>query len=218
DHLYIPLGGNRAGRWRTHLNLVITFALGGLWHGASWMFVIWGLLPLLALQKDLRVEQAATIGAVYLAVWGSSQLLTGPLSDRLGRKPLITGGLLLQSVGILLLALLTDYAGWLITAGVMGIGTGMVYPTLLAAVSDVANPLWRASALGVYRLWRDSGYAFGALFGGILADLFTLQTAVVAVGLLTLVSGLVTAILLSETIPDRPTSVAYPARQGEKLA
>ncbi len=179
--------------------------------------VIWGLLPLLALQKDLRVEQAATIGAVYLAVWGSSQLLTGSLSDHLGRKPLITGGLLLQSAGILLLALLTDYVGWLIAAGIMGIGTGMVYPTLLAAVSDVANPLWRASALGVYRLWRDSGYAFGALLGGILADLFTLQAAVVAVGILTLTSSLVTATLLPETLPNGSTSVGYPCLKGEKL-
>ncbi|GIK63840.1 MAG: MFS transporter [Chloroflexota bacterium] len=179
--------------------------------------VIWGLLPLLALQKDLRVEQAATIGAVYLAVWGSSQLLTGSLSDHLGRKPLITGGLLLQSAGILLLALLTDYVGWLIAAGIMGIGTGMVYPTLLAAVSDVANPLWRASALGVYRLWRDSGYAFGALLGGILADLFTLQAAVVAVGILTLTSSLVTATLLPETLSNGSTSVGYPCLKGEKL-
>ncbi|GIK64348.1 MAG: MFS transporter [Chloroflexota bacterium] len=176
--------------------------------------VIWGLLPLLALQKDLQVEQAATIGGVYLAVWGSSQLLTGPLSDRLGRKPLITGGLLLQSAGILLLALVTDYVGWLIAAGIMGIGTGMVYPTLLAAVSDVASPLWRASALGVYRLWRDSGYAFGALFGGILADLFTLQVAVVAVGLLTLASSFITMVLLSETLPHLPISLPEPDKRS----
>ncbi len=169
--------------------------------------VIWGLLPLLALKSDLQVEQAATIGGTYLAVWGSSQLLTGPLSDRMGRKPLITGGLLLQSFGILLFALVAQYLGWLVAAVIMGLGTGMVYPTLLASISDVANPLWRASALGVYRLWRDSGYAFGALLGGILADVFTLQVAVAAIGLLTLISSVVTAVLLPETLPHPSTSL-----------
>ncbi|KAB2892900.1 MAG: MFS transporter [Bacteroidetes bacterium] len=164
--------------------------------------VIWGLLPLLALQADIPVGQAAIIGGTYLAVWGISQLFMGMGSDRIGRKPLITSGLLIQASGILLFALVSDYVGWLVAAVIMGLGTGMVYPTLLAAVGDLADPLWRGSAVGVYRLWRDSGYAFGALGGGLLADVFSLQIAVTIIALLTLLSSLLTAALLPETLPQ----------------
>jgi MFS family permease len=165
--------------------------------------VIWGLLPLLALQTGIEVEQVATIGGTYLATWGISQLFMGLWSDRIGRKPLISGGLLVQSLGIFLFVVLSNYAGWIAAALIMGLGTGMVYPTLLAAVSDLADPLWRASAVGVYRLWRDSGYAFGALVGGILADVFSLQMAVTVIALLTLCSSLLTAALLPETLPQQ---------------
>ncbi len=161
--------------------------------------VIWGLLPLLAAKAGISVSQAAALGGVYLGVWGSSQLITGPLSDRIGRKILITGGLWVQAIGIALFVLSSGQLPWLLAIAVMGLGTGMVYPTLQAAISDVAHPSWRASALGVYRLWRDSGYAFGALLGGVLADLFAIQVAVVAIAVLTALSGLVTFILLPET-------------------
>jgi MFS family permease len=169
--------------------------------------VIWGLLPLLALQAGISVEQAAAIGGSYLAVWGISQLAMGLWSDRIGRKPLITGGLLVQSSGIFLFAILSNYAGWMLAAIIMGLGTGMVYPTLLAAVSDLADPLWRASAVGVYRLWRDSGYVFGALGGGILADIFSLEIAVIVIALLTLASSLLMATLLPETLPQHSKSI-----------
>ncbi len=162
--------------------------------------VIWGLLPLLALKAGISVAQAAALGGTYLAVWGISQLVTGPLSDRIGRKPLITGGLWVQSVGIALFVLSGAEGSWLLATVVMGLGTGMVYPTLLAAISDVAHPAWRASALGVYRLWRDSGYAFGALIGGVFADVFGIQIAVAAIALLTALSGGVTLLLLPETV------------------
>lgn len=174
--------------------------------------VIWGLLPLLALQAGISVEQAAAVGGSYLAVWGISQLVMGLWSDRIGRKPLITGGLLVQSSGIFLFVIMSNYTGWMFAAFIMGLGTGMVYPTLLAAVSDLADPLWRASAVGVYRLWRDSGYAFGALGGGLLADVFSLEIAVTTIALLTLSSSLLTIAMLPETLPlARPVSGASAA-------
>jgi MFS family permease len=114
---------------------------------------------------------------------------------------------LVQSSGIFLFAILSNYAGWMLAAIIMGLGTGMVYPTLLAAVSDLADPLWRASAVGVYRLWRDSGYVFGALGGGILADIFSLEIAVIVIALLTLASSLLMATLLPETLPQHSKSI-----------
>jgi MFS family permease len=151
----------------------------------------------------LSLQQAAALGGTYLAVWGFSQLVTGQLSDTIGRKPLITGGLFVQSIGIALLVLGTSNLLWYAAVIIMGLGTGMVYPTLLAAVSDLAHPAWRASALGVYRLWRDSGYAFGAVVGGVLSDLFSLQVAVLAIAALTALSSAVTFFLLPETAPRR---------------
>lgn len=162
--------------------------------------VIWGLLPLLALRSGITVAEAAVIGSTYLGVWGISQLVTGPLSDRFGRKPFITGGLWVQSAGIALFVLSAGSSGWLFAALIMGVGTGMVYPTLLAAVSDLAHPSWRASALGVYRLWRDSGYAVGALVGGALADIFSLQAAILVIAALTAFSGGISLFLLPETV------------------
>jgi MFS family permease len=170
--------------------------------------VIWGLLPLLAVSAGISVGQAAAVGGTYLGVWGISQLFTGPLSDRIGRKPLITGGLWVQALGIGLFVLAADSSAWLLAAVIMGLGTGMVYPTLLAAIGDLAHPSWRASALGVYRLWRDSGYAFGALVGGVLADLFTIQAAVLTIAALTAVSGIVAFWLLPETMVKQRSEVA----------
>jgi MFS family permease len=161
--------------------------------------VIWGLLPLLALNARMPVGEAAAVGGMYLGVWGVSQLITGSLSDRIGRKPLITGGLWVQSIGIVLFVFATGTFAWIVAAIVMGLGTGMVYPTLLAAVSDLAHPAWRASALGVYRLWRDSGYAVGALAGGLLADLFGIQAAVLVIAGITALSGVITSLFLPET-------------------
>ncbi|MBZ0305726.1 MAG: MFS transporter [Anaerolineae bacterium] len=173
--------------------------------------VIWGMLPLLALEKNVSVNQAALLGSLYLGVWGLSQLFTGTLSDYSGRKPLITGGLLVQSAGISLFALSGQRDLWYVAVVTMGLGTGMVYPTLLAAVSDVAHPLWRASALGVYRLWRDSGYAFGALLAGLLADVFNLQFAIMVTAVLTLGSCVTAFLLLSETISRK--SIPYKSQQ-----
>jgi len=161
----------------------------------------WGLLPLLFVRGGLPVGQVGLLAALYPAVWGLGQLLTGPLSDRLGRKPLITGGMLLQAVALAGTALAGSFALWAGCAILLGIGTAMVYPTLLAAISDVAHPSWRASAVGVYRLWRDGGFAVGALLAGLVADLAGLEAAVWVVAALTAASGLVVAIRMYETHP-----------------
>jgi MFS family permease len=159
----------------------------------------WGLLPLLFVRGGLSVAQVGLLAALYPAVWGLGQLLTGPLSDRLGRKPLITAGMLVQALALACIALASSFLPWAAGAILLGVGTAMVYPTLLAAISDVAHPSWRATAVGVYRLWRDTGFAMGALLAGLVADLAGLDTAVWVVAALTAASGLVVAVRMYET-------------------
>jgi MFS family permease len=164
----------------------------------------WGLLPLLFVRAGLPVTQVGILAALYPAVWGLGQLLTGPLSDRLGRKPLITWGMLLQAAalaGIALagIALAGSFLPWAAGAILLGAGTAMVYPTLLAAISDVAHPSWRATAVGVYRLWRDTGFAVGALLAGLVADHAGLEAAVWVIAALTAASGLLVAVRMYET-------------------
>jgi len=129
------------------------------------------------------------------------QLATGPLSDRWGRKWMIASGMWVQAVGIATFVLGRSFGPWMAGATLLGIGTALVYPTLLAAVSDVAHPDWRASAVGVYRLWRDAGYAVGAISAGLLADAFGLPVAITAIAALTMVSGVVVASVMYETLP-----------------
>jgi MFS family permease len=161
----------------------------------------WGLLPLLFVRGGLPLGQVGLLAALYPAVWGLGQLATGPLSDRLGRKPLITGGMLLQAMALAGTALAGSFLPWAAAAILLGVGTAMVYPTLLAAISDVAHPSWRASAVGVYRLWRDAGFAVGALLAGLVADLAGLEAAVWVVAMLTAASGGVVAVRMYETHP-----------------
>jgi MFS family permease len=165
----------------------------------------WGLLPILFAADGLGVAEIGALVAVYPAVWATGQLVTGALSDRTGRKPLIVGGMLLQAAALAGFAAATGTALWASAAASLGIGTACVYPTLLAAIGDVAHPTWRASAVGVYRLWRDSGYAVGALVAGITADLVGLRGAIATVAALTAASGLVAARLLTETHTERDT-------------
>jgi MFS family permease len=159
----------------------------------------WGLLPLLFVRGGLPVGQVGLLAALYPAVWGLGQLLTGPLSDRLGRKPLITGGMLLQAISLAGTAVAGSFLPWAASAILLGIGTAMVYPTLLAAIGDVAHPSWRATAVGVYRLWRDAGFAVGALLAGLVADLAGLEAAIWVIAALTAASGLVVAVRMYET-------------------
>jgi MFS family permease len=159
----------------------------------------WGLLPILFAAHGLSVTEVGVLAAAYPAVWATGQLVTGAASDRTGRKPLIVAGMLIQAVALAGFAATDGTAPWALAAVTLGVGTACVYPTLLAAIGDVAHPSWRASAVGVYRLWRDSGYAIGALIAGITADAVGLRGAIVTVAILTAASGLIAARLLTET-------------------
>jgi MFS family permease len=159
----------------------------------------WGLFPLYFASQGLSLDRISFLAALYPAVWGATQMVTGGLSDRWGRKWLIASGMLVQALGIFVIVATSGFVMWSVSAVLLGLGTAMVYPTLLAAVGDVAHPAWRASAVGVYRLWRDGGYAVGALLAGSLADLFGVRWAIGAVGTLTLLSGLVVATAMYET-------------------
>jgi MFS family permease len=156
----------------------------------------WGLYPLYFVALGLGVERIGVVKAVYPVCWGLLQIATGPLSDRYGRKGLIAWGMIIQAVGIWLTVLVPAYGVWIAAAALQGLGTAMVYPTLLAAITDHAHPTWRASSLGVYRFWRDLGYAVGALLSGLVADLVGLEEAIHLVAALTLASGLVVARLM----------------------
>ena len=161
----------------------------------------WGLFPILFASIGMPVQRIGLLIATYPAVWGAGQILTGALSDRWGRKHLITAGMLTQAVALGLIAIGATFIWWLLASALLGAGTAMVYPTLLAVIGDVAHPLWRARAVGVYRLWRDSGYAAGAIVGGAVADLWGLRAAVWAAAAITVASGIIVAARLYETHP-----------------
>src|SRR6185503_12470037 len=162
----------------------------------------WGLFPLYFAAAGLDVAQIGILSFTYPAVWGLLQLWTGALSDRWGRKWLIAGGMLLQGGALAATALVRGFWPWVGATALLGVGTAMVYPTLLAAVGDVAHPRWRGSAVGVYRLWRDLGYAIGALLAGLSADALGLTATLQATALVTFISGVVVALRMVER--ERP--------------
>jgi MFS family permease len=168
--------------------------------------LVWGLVPLYLSSQGLSVGRIGAVAATYPAAWGIAQLGTGAWSDRVGRKPLIVAGLALQAIGIAGLAAAGSFVGWLVCALAMGLGTAMVYPTLIAAIGDRAHPTWRASAVGVYRLWRDLGYAVGGLVVGVVADAVDDRFAIVTVAVLTALSALVVLGRMSETLAPRSSS------------
>jgi len=173
----------------------------------------WGLFPLFFAAARMDLAQIGTLAAIYPATWGISQLFTGAWSDRVGRKWLIAGGMWVQAVGIGLVIVSRGFVGFASGAALLGIGTAMVYPTLLAAIGDVAHPSWRASSVGVYRLWRDLGYAVGAVLAGVAADALGLPSAMWIVAALTFGSGLVVAVRMSETLRNSeamPSSCVEP--------
>jgi MFS family permease len=164
----------------------------------------WGLFPLLFASADLPVAQIGLLVALYPAVWGAGQLVTGALSDRWGRKHLITAGMFLQAAALVVIGFGDGFATWAIGSCLLGAGTAMVYPTLLAVIGDVAHPAWRGRAVGVYRVWRDLGYAVGAIFGGIVADALGLHAAVWAAAAVSALSAIAVAFRMYETHPPSP--------------
>lgn len=154
----------------------------------------WGLFPLLFTAAHLPQKQISVLIAAYPAAWGLAQLITGALSDRVGRKPMIVAGMILQAAALIAVACAHSFGLWLTGSITLGVGTAMVYPTLLAAIGDVAHPSWRSSAVGVYRFWRDSGYVAGALLAGACADYIGIAGSIAVAALLTFLSGLAVAV------------------------
>jgi MFS family permease len=167
----------------------------------------WGLFPLFFAAAGLGLDRIGILAAIYPATWGVAQLATGALSDRVGRKWLIASGMWVQATGISIIILSPAMSGFAAGTALLGIGTAMVYPTLLAGIGDVALPAWRASSVGVYRFWRDLGYAVGALLAGAAADVFGLAGAMWMVAALTATSGLIVAVRMTETLPSVKKSV-----------
>ena len=165
--------------------------------------VAWGLLPIFFATQGLDLRQIAWLAALYPAVWGIAQLGTGTLSDLIGRRPLIVGGLLVQAVALLGFASLNGFTAWAASAVILGIGTAAVYPTLIAQVGDLVSPQKRASAIGRYRLWRDLGYAVGALFAGLLTDLLDFRATILIIAILLVVSSSISQVLLPKPIQSR---------------
>lgn len=174
--------------------------------------LVWGLIPIYLTNAGLPLAEVAVITAIYPGVWGASQLITGALSDHWGRKWMIAVGMWVQAAGIALFVLARGFLPWLSGAVLLGVGTALVYPTLLAVIGDVAHPDWRATAVGVYRLWRDGGYAVGALASGLLADAWGIPTAIAAIAALTFLSGVVVAGVMYETLPMRRTIQPAPSQ------
>lgn len=162
--------------------------------------IAWGLFPILFAAGGLSLPEIGLLTAALPAVWGVGQMITGAVSDRIGRKHLITGGMFIQGLALAAVAAVNDFRAWLIAVAIIGAGTAMVYPTLLAAVGDVAHPSWRARSVGVYRLWRDAGFAVGALLAGVLADLYGVRAAIWVIAGITVASGMVVAVRMRETL------------------
>jgi MFS family permease len=216
-HGELPPGGMPTQReifWRTTLldRNLSSVSQAGLVNNLN-DGMAWGLFPLFFAAARMSLEQIGVLAAIYPATWGIGQLFTGALSDRLGRKWLIACGMLAQAGGIAVVIVATGFSGFAAGGVLLGIGTAMVYPTLLAAIGDVAHPSWRASSVGVYRLWRDLGYAVGALVAGVTADALGLSSAMWLVAGLTLGSGLIVAVRMRETLSPRDTGAAPPMQR-----
>jgi MFS family permease len=160
----------------------------------------WGLFPLFFAAAGMSLNQIGILASIYPGTWGMGQLVMGALSDRVGRKGLIVWGMWIQALGIGVVIASGSFSGFAVGQTVLGLGTAMVYPTLLAAIGDVAHPSWRATSVGVYRLWRDLGYAIGALVAGVTADALGLRAAMWLVAAITFASGLVAAVRMQETL------------------
>ncbi|MDZ7679644.1 MAG: MFS transporter [Acidimicrobiales bacterium] len=167
----------------------------------------WGLFPLFFAAGGVSVGKIGGLIAIAPAVWGVGQLFTGALSDKVGRKWLIAGGQFAEATGLTIIALGNGFGVWALGSAVFGAGTAMAYPTLIAAIGDVAHPTWRASAVGVYRLWRDLGFAVGAVLAGVLADVVSIEFAILIIAGITAASGLDVSARMRETLHRPPLPV-----------
>lgn len=212
QHLKIQIQGNTIEKSNNHLSPKEVFNLT-TWKDKNLSSIsfsglatnlkdgmAWGLFPLYFTTAGLSVNQIGTIVAIYPAAWGIFQLFTGALSDKVGRKKLIIYGMWMQAFALWLIIIVNSFSLWILGAILLGLGTAMVYPTLQAAIGDVAAPNWRASSMGVYRFWRDSGYAFGALIAGIIADWLDVTWAIGLVALLPFLAGLYSSMRMNETL------------------
>lgn len=214
DHLHAELTNRQVfGHTSLHEPSLSSASQAGLVNNLN-DGLAWGLFPILFATAGLSVSRIGILAAVYPAVWGLGQLITGPLSDRWGRKHLITIGMLVQATALALVAIADTFGVWVVAAVLLGAGTALVYPTLLAVVGDVAHPAWRARAVGVYRLWRDGGFAVGAVLAGAVADLWGLRVAVWVVAALTAASGVIVAVRMYETHPKPHRPSVNPAPEG----
>jgi len=162
----------------------------------------WALLPLFFAANGLGLREIGLLAATYPAIWGAGQLFTGWFSDHAGRKALIVAGMIMQSLALAGFVVLQGFTWWFAESVLLGVGTALVYPTLLAVISDAARPPDRATSVGIYRFWRDSGYAAGAIVAGLIADAAGFQAAIITVAVLTGISGLLVAIRMRETLPQ----------------
>lgn len=201
DHLHSELSSREVFAQTTYREPALSSASqAGLVNNLNFG-LSWGLFPLLFATAGLPVDRIGLLFALYPAVWGIGQLITGALSDRWGRKHLITAGMVLQGTAMAFIAMGASFATWAVGTVVLGAGTALVYPTLLAAIGDVAHPQWRGRAVGVYRVWRDLGYAVGAIMGGVVADLWSLRAAVWVAAGISMASALLVAVRMYETHP-----------------
>jgi MFS family permease len=165
--------------------------------------MIWGLLPILLISLNYDSKSIGIIAAIYPAVWGIGQLFTGRMADIYSKKGMLFWGMLLQGIAILLIPFFTTFYELVIIASLLGVGTAFVYPTFLSAIADVTNPKQRAESIGVFRLWRDLGYAIGAIVSGIIADLFGIPYAILTIGVITILSSLVIKFRMPETLRSK---------------
>ncbi|MFT4684230.1 MAG: MFS family permease [Urechidicola sp.] len=153
--------------------------------------MIWGILPILLFALNYDTKNIGIIAAIYPTVWGIGQLFTGKMADIYSKKAMLFWGMLLQGIAIIMLPFFTAFYQLAIISAVLGLGTALVYPTFLSAIANATSPTQRAESIGVFRLWRDLGYAIGAILSGIIADAYGIESAIITIGILTIVSSLV---------------------------
>lgn len=169
--------------------------------------MIWGLLPILLIALEFNIEKIGILTAIYPTIWGIGQLFTGKMSDLYSKKLMLFWGMFLQGIAIIIIAFSSSFIAIASISVVLGLGTALVYPTFLSTIAEVTTPKQRAESIGVFRLWRDLGYAFGAIISGIIADLLSVQYAIIFIGILTVFSSLLIKIRMPSSIRvENPSS------------